>query len=340
MRLILKFRVIFCILIFILFVSCKSSENHSESKTLEAMDTVFRILVFGQNSKKAVGDSVVKINELEKTFSVTDVESQIYGINHRTEPSVLISDDVKQVLDVSLRVAENSKGVFNPFMYPVTFAWGFTSGNYRIPADEEIKELLELTDYKDVLIDGNSLILKSGMMLDFGAVAKGYAGDQVISVLKQNGIKSALLDFGGNVQALGSKVDGSSWKIGIRCPWNEGVAAGLEIVDQAAITSGGYIRYFIGQDGKKYIHIFDGKTGRPAETDLLSVTIVCKSGSYGDALSTACFIMGKNGAIDFWRANKDFEMVLITQDHSIYYTGNLCERLQVIEEFHNIEVIE
>lgn len=335
MRQILKLQAI-VVFIILIFVSCKSSDT----QTLEAMDTVMRIVANGKNSKQACVESVKKIKGLEKVFSVTDSESQLYEINHREVESVQISEDVKKILEASIAVANKSDGVFNPFMYPVTSAWGFTTGNYRIPAEEEIKELLLLVDYRNVLIDGNNLQLQSGMMLDFGAVAKGYTGDQVISILRQNGIKSALLDFGGNVQALGCKPDGSSWKIGIRCPWNDGVAAAIELNNKAAITSGGYIRYFIGDDGQRYIHIFDGTTGFPAESDLLSATIVCDSGTYGDALSTTCFILGKDKAVEFWRKSMDFDMILIGKDRSIYYTGNLYGNLQLIEEFQNIEVIE
>ena len=165
------------------------------------------------------------------------------------------------------------------------------------------------------------------MQLDFGALGKGYAGDRTVQFLKDKGITSALLDFGGNIQALGTKPDGSLWTIGIKNPWNDesnsSVICSLKISDKAVVTSGGYERFFIGTDGKKYIHIFDSKTGCPVQSDLESVSIVCPSGLYADALSTSLFVMGKNQAIAFWKQHQDFDFILLTKDKEMLYSEGL-----------------
>lgn len=337
---------VFAILIF--FDSCKNVRTQS----FEAMDTVMRITVnadsrfiSSKKADKAVSDSINKIQDLEKRISVTDSNSLVYQINHydfsdNPENYFKMDGETCSLLKKSLEIAERTDGVFNPLLFPVTYAWGFTNGNYRIPSDEEICSLMNFTDYKKVKFLDDCVHLEQNMMLDFGAIAKGYTGDLIIELLKSQGVKSALLDFGGNVQAVGGKTDGSCWKVGVRCPWKDGVVAVLDVYDEAVITSGGYIRYFVGQDGKKYIHIFDGRTGKPAESDLLSATIVTGSGAYGDALSTTCFIYGKDEAVNFWRENKDFDMILITKDQSVYYTKNLYGKIQFLEDFKNIEVIE
>jgi len=330
---------VFCGLILVSLLLISSCKN-SSVRNFEAMDTLMRVTVNGKNSEKLALACENRIKELESLLSVTDSQSDVYKMNHGQGSAVEVSEDTVTIIRKSLEVANASSGIFNPLFYPVTEAWGFTKNDYRIPSQSEINSLLELTDYSKVSIQDSFVQIEPNMKFDFGAIAKGYTGDEVIKLLKSKGIKSALLNFGGNVQALGTKPDGSVWKVGIQCPWNNEVAAALEVNNQAVITSGGYIRYFIGEDGKKYIHIFDGRTGYPAESDLLSATIVCDSGCYGDALSTTCFILGKDGAVDFWKKYKDFDMILITKDQSIYYTRNLAGKLHMMETFQNIEVIE
>ena len=183
------------------------------------------------------------------------------------------------------------------------------------------------------------------MQLDFGAVGKGYAGDRAAEILKKNGIKSAILDFGGNIQTIGNKPDGSAWTVGIKNPWaaaegGNAVACGVKIRDKAVITSGGYERFFIGEDGKKYIHIFDGKTGRPVENDLESVTIICEKGLYGDALSTSLFVMGKEKAVQFWKENRDFDFILITKKRELLCTKSIKDEMKIIFDFENISIVE
>jgi thiamine biosynthesis lipoprotein len=176
------------------------------------------------------------------------------------------------------------------------------------------------------------------MELDFGAIGKGYAADKAVEILKSNGIKSALLDFGGNIQAVGKKPDGSLWRVGIKNPWEGGAAAALSVESKAVVTSGGYERYFE-KDGVRYIHIFDPKTGCPSNSNLESVTIVCESGKYADALSTALFVMGKEVAIDFYKANTDFDFVLVTKERELIYSAGLSSFIKPLIEFSRIECV-
>ena len=173
-----------------------------------------------------------------------------------------------------------------------------------------------------------------GMMIDFGAVAKGFASDEAEKILKAYGIGSAILDLGGNIVALGTKPDGTEWNVGIKNPWNgENPVAGIKIKNHCVVTSGGYERFFVGEDGKKYIHIFDGKTGFPVENELESVSVISESGIYADSLSTALFVMGTEKAIDFWKSNRDFDMILITKDKRIFFTKSINEKISVLYDF-------
>lgn len=298
------------------------------------------IQAYGKNAAKANEEVQNRINIIENAISTTKEDSLICRLNSGYESSVKADNDTYNLIDFGLYISEKTDGALNIALYPVTSAWGFTTENYRVPSDEEIRKLLKYTDYSKITLSSkNEVTLQEGMKLDLGAIGKGFAGDRAIDILKNNGITSALLDLGGNIQTIGLKPDGSEWTIGIKNPWDGTIAAGLKINNQAVITSGGYERFFTGDDGKKYIHIFDSKTGRPVENDLASVSIITNSGLYGDALSTALFVMGLDKAIDFWKSNRDFEMIIITEPGDIYYTANLSEKINLISEFNSINII-
>jgi len=329
----------------LLLISCKPK---SSKKSFDAMNTFMVIQSYGRNSELANQEVEKEVLHLEKLISTTDQESQLYQLNHMENPKLLLSAETSQILHYGLELAQKTDGALNPALYPITKAWGFTTGNYRVPEDDEIAALLPLTDYKKITFSQkkeNEITLQPGMMLDLGALGKGYAGDLAIQILKKHGIKSAILDLGGNIQTLGKKPDGSSWAIGIKNPWAKNVVAGISVNDMAVITSGGYERYFTANDGNDYIHIFDGKTGRPVHNDLVSVTIVTHKGIYGDALSTALFVMGKDQAVTYWKKHhsepdQNFDLLLITNDEELIYSPGLQGKLQVLANFSEIIVID
>ena len=326
------------------FFSCKTnSTSSSDVISFEAMNTFMTIKSFGKTAGSANKEAKEKILQIEKLISVTDSQSEIYKINSCDDEEIMLSGEVKDLLTSALNAAYTTDGAFNPFLYPITKEWGFTTKNYHVPEENRIKELLPLTDFTKAEITVAGTLKKSpSMQLDFGGIGKGYAGDMAIKTLKENGISSAILDLGGNVQALGTKPDGSAWNIGLKNPWettSEPVIA-LKIQDCAVITSGGYERYFTGDDGKEYVHIFDSTTGYPVDNDLVSVTIVTKNGITGDALSTALFAMGKEKAINFWENcnTYDFDFILLCKDYSAVYSEGLKEKITNLFDFSKIEI--
>lgn len=150
----------------------------------------------------------------------------------------------------------------------------------HVPPKNEIAQLIEKVDYRKIRLEGNEIRLEPDMMLDIGAVGKGYAGDVVTGLMKEKGITSALLDLGGNIQTIGKKQDGNNWRLGLKDPENDGNLGVLSISDCAVVTSGNYGRYFTGEDGKIYGHIINPETGYPAESGLLSVTVIVQVGLY------------------------------------------------------------
>lgn len=310
--------------------------------TFEAMNTFMTIQCYASNPAKINKQVQERILYLEDLFSTTKENSDIYNINHNQNNFIKVQPETLEIIDFSKTMAVKTGGALNPALYPITSAWGFTTGNYHVPEDSEIQQLLAYTDFNRINLDheNSAVSVADNMMLDLGAVGKGFAGDQAIALMKSKGVKSAILDLGGNIQTLGNKPDGSRWTIGIKNPWGGNAVAGLRISNQVVITSGGYERYFTGDDNRDYIHIFDGTTGRPVANDIASMTIVCDSGLYGDSLSTALFVMGARKAVEYWRANPDFQFLLIKNDGTLIYTKGLEDSINIMSEFSYIQVIE
>ncbi len=164
-------------------------------------------------------------------------------------------------------------------------------------------------------------------------IAKGYASDVVAQLYRDYGIQGGWISLGGNVYAHGTKPDGSFWNVAVRDPNDAAATAALvQLSNEFAVTSGGYQRYFTADDGTVYQHILDPQTGKPAQSDLLSVTIVTDNGTMADAYSTALYVMGETGAVSFWSGNRaDFDMVLITADNRLLYTPGLLGRITTEE---------
>ena len=329
-------------------VSCDSepgigrqrNTERSQAKEREffAMDTYMTFTAYGQEADTALQAAEEEIHKLEGEWSVTDENSEIYKINHSQGAPVMLSQDTEKILDFALEMARQTDGALDPTIYPIMTAWGFTTDQNRIPSSEEIESLLENVGYEQAVLNGNQIQLPAGMELDLGAVGKGYAGDLAAEILKDRGITSALLDIGGNIQAVGSRPDGSDWRLGIRNPFGEGQVGVLFVSDRAVVTSGNYERYFAGDDGQIYGHIIDPSTGYPADTGLASVTIIAEEGKVGDALPTAMFVKGPQEAEEYWRAHQDFDMLMITEDGEIRLTEGIQDSFTLSGSFANMEV--
>lgn len=301
------------------FTLCGCSPSEYQ-QSFFAMDTYMTLTVYGDNAEQAVELARESIYEFEKMLSVTDEESEIYKINNSNGEAVVVSDETAEIIEYSLKISSETDGAFDLTIYPVLSLWGFTKNENNVPDKKEIDALLESIDYNQVELDGNSVTVPEKVMIDLGAIGKGFVGDKTAEQLKAQGVKSALLDIGGNIQAVGSKPDGADWKIGLRSPIDDGVLGVLSISDLAVVTSGNYERYFIDDNGIKYGHIINPDTGYPVENDLLSVTIIGKEGKRCDALSTALFVMGYEKAVEFWKENNDFNMLLVKNNGEIHAT--------------------
>lgn len=296
-----------------------------------AMNTYITMQAGGVEVEAVLREAEELVLQLEGQLSVTDENSEIYAANHSEGQPVPVSTDTEEIISFALSMAEETSGALDPTVYPVLTAWGFTTEERRVPTQSEIDALLPLVDYKQIRLSEGQLTVPQGAAVDLGAVAKGYTGDRVAAFLKEQGVTSALINLGGNVQAVGEKPDGSPWRIGVRDPFSDQNLGVLEVEDCAVVTSGGYQNYFIGEDGTVYWHILDPETGYPARSGLASVTVVAPEGKRCDALSTALFVMGPEDALDFWRTTGGFELILVTEDRQIYVTPGLADAFTLRE---------
>ena len=234
-------------------------------------------------------------------------------------------------------------GAFDITVAPVVSAWGFAGGEeYRVPSQAELDRLLELVDGSAVKLEDGTVTLGPGQAIDLGGVAKGYAADKIVGVLRGHDVPRANISLGGNVLAWGDRPGGTPWRVGIQDPARPGeqdaLAGVVELTDAFAVTSGGYQRYFE-EGGKRYHHIIDPATGCPADSGLTSVTVVAGigegyPGTMCDALSTALFVMGEEKALDFWRTweGTPFELILVTEDGRVVVTEGLADRFTLDED--------
>ena len=332
-------RLIPLLLALLLLAGCARQQEQPATVQFLAMDTFMSIDAYGDGAQQAAQDARDRIQALEGLLSVTDEGSEIYAANHSGGQPLTLSGDTVQVLSLALEMAALTGGAFDPTIYPVVTAWGFTTGSYQVPDQATLEQALALVDYSAVTLDAQSgtLTLPAGMELDLGGIAKGWAGDQAAQLLRQEGITSAIVRLGGNIQLVGSRPDGTPWRVGIQDPDSDGSLAILSVSDCAVVTSGDYQRYFE-QDGQTYCHIIDPATGQPARTGIRSVTVVAPSGGRCDALSTALFVMGLEEGVRFWREQGDFQAVFVMEDGSISITAGLEDSFSLAQGYEDREV--
>lgn len=317
----------------------KAESNEESSKDIFAMDTYMTVTAYGAKAQEAVDEAEAEIQRLDELLSTGNEESEIAQLNQNK--SAILSEDAGYLVERALELNKETDGAFDIAIYPVMEAWGFPTQNYQVPTADTLKSLLKLADASQIIYDENSrkiLFGREGMKIDLGGIAKGYTSSRIMDIYKENNISSGLVNLGGNVQALGTKPDGSKWRVAVQSPDDtEDYLGILSVEDKAVITSGGYERYFE-QDGKTYHHIIDPKTGYPAENGLTSVTVASEDGTLADGLSTSLFIMGKDKAIEFWRVHSDeFDIIMLTDEGKLYVTEGIQDDFSTEMEMEIIE---
>ena len=316
----------FIFLASILFLSCQKEKS---SRTEVALGTVCTVSIFEKTSPSIYDRIFEKINQIENLMSTSLPDSEISKINQNAGiKPVKISLDTFTVLSCAKEIAILSDGAFEPTIGRLVKLWNInsivndTTGKIlpKLPSQSEIEKALAKTDYKKLILDKENqtaFLQTSGMELDVGGIAKGYATDCIVSILKEEKISSALIDLGGNIYAYGYKnqKEKTPWKIGIKNPLNP-TGSPIEIIqceNSSIVTSGIYERFFE-YDGEIYHHLLSAKTGFPENNDLLSVSIICNNSMLCDALSTACFILGKEKGSEFIKKINEENQISISHD--------------------------
>lgn len=325
--------------IFTIFLSACSNKEETPTvkKSAFLMDTLVQIQVHGEDAEKAAEESLNRIEELENLMSKTLEDSEIYKINDNPEKKVNISDDTKLVLEKSLEYAEITEGKFDPTIGLLVDLWGIGTDAARVPSDSEIEKALNNTGYQKLNIYDNQVEIEKGVQLDLGGIAKGYAADQVKAIADRHDVDSAFVNLGGNVLVIGNKPDGSKWRVGIQDPrqGRGSVMAVIEASDKTIVTSGNYERYFE-KDGEIYHHILNPETGYPADTNLLSVSIISENSFDADALSTSVYILGLEKGMQFIEDMEDVEVMFITDELDVYLSSGLKDAVEIKDKKFNL----
>ena len=324
------------ILTLCLYLTGCGKQTTEATAQIFAMDTVMEVAAYGEHAEQAVKSTEKRIEELENRLSRTKADSLVSGLN-RDGSIRHLTYDYWNLIARAKEYRDATNGAFDITIAPVMDAWGFTGDSFRVPEQSELDTLLKKVNSDAIQMLGSpsdSVTLGEGQAIDLGE-----------QTFRANGIESGKISLGGNVFVLGTKPDGSDWRVGIKDPRNEsGLAAILSLRDAYAITSGGYERYFE-ENGKTYHHIIDPATGYPAYSGLLSVTVVADAngpdqewvqpgnGTMCDAFSTALFVMGEEQALDFWRnGGYDFDLVLVTEDGRVVITAGLADRFEEVKD--------
>lgn len=315
----------------ILLSGCSGLSGEREQIYTDTLfDTVVRIEIYD-----SVDDDVLKgcediCKKYDAMFSNKNADSEISRINAAGGSPVEVSGETVKLIKKALYYSEFSNGLFDITIAPVSDLWDFHSETPTPPAPEVLSEAVSHVDYKNIVIKDNTIKLADPhAAIDVGGIAKGYIADRVKEYLKKQGVRHAIINLGGNVLAMGGRLDGSDYNIGIQKPFDDAgePITSVRVSNKSVVTSGTYQRYFEA-GGKLYHHILDPGTGLPCENNLHSVTIITDSSLTADALSTTCFLLGLDKSLKLLDQLDNVDAVFITKDNKIHYSRNFQHKLK------------
>ena len=318
--------------LFLLFAyivsSCAGCSSPLESESLKMtgtyFDTVVQVEAWGADR-----EILDRCEELcayyENLLSPSIEESEIYKINQSHGLPVTVSDETAGLLRLGIHYGELSGGKFDITIASASELWDFTGNSSgTVPDPSALEEAVSHIDYRCIKIEGNTVTLTDPeAKIDLGGIAKGYIADQLKEYLTSAGVRHALINLGGNVLTLGGRYDGSDFRIGIQKPFSEdGTVLGtVSVSDSSVVSSGDYERYFR-KNGAIYHHILEPDTGYPVQNDLDQVTIISDRSVDGDALSTACYVLGLEDGMELVRSMEGIEAVFVTKDGELHTSSS------------------
>lgn len=324
--------IILVFLVFILFYRQKFPQPQSEPifGTAFKLNTVISVKIYDSDDEALIDEVFALCDKYEALFSRTMESSEIYKLNHGTLPQeadgFLISPETAELISEGIEYSRISDGCFDITIEPVSSLWQFTSTEKEtpktVPSKDQLTAALPLVNYQNIILTGNHIqFKKEGMGIEPGAIAKGYIADRMKDFLLSKGVKSAIINLGGNVLCIGKKPDGTPFQVGIQKPFadrNETIAS-IPVSDKSVVSSGIYERFFE-KDGKFYHHILNPETGYPYDNSLVSVTIISDKSVDGDGLSTSCFALGLEKGMELIDSLPDVHALFITDDYELHYS--------------------
>ncbi len=325
------FPLIFSLSLLLIFSlsACSSINRQSTEKYTKTgfyLDTVVSVTVYSGEDSLYLDECLALCGEYEKIFSRTDPESELYKLNFTD--SMEVSPALSELIKTALDYCAISDGRFDITMGALSDMYAFSSESPTLPSDEAIADALEHIGYEKITLEGNTVTIgDTEAVIDLGAIAKGYIADALADFLRSKGVESAIIDLGGNILCLGSKPDGSDFKIGIQYPYRDSnqLIDTISVADMSVVTSGVYQRWFE-QDGETYHHILDPQTGRSLNNGLISVSIISRRSTDCDALSTTAFAMGLEEGMALINSLPDTWAVFITEDMALHYSEGFEEQ--------------
>lgn len=349
----MKWLKLFVLFTFLLITGCQSKEDISTSNVYEPVSqnkhllgTIVTVTLYDNPEQEIFDEIFNSMEKIEAEMTINNATtSEVIEINKQAGIDyVKVSKQTFDVIKSGLYYSKLGNGNFDITVGPLVKLWeiGFTDAH--VPNSDEIAESLTHINYQKVLLDEENQAVKledKGMQLDLGGIAKGYAADVAVEILKKHGNKQAIINLGGNVYAYGEKPNGDAFRIGVQNPFSpRGASLGvLSVKDKTIVTSGTYERYFE-QDGIIYHHILDPKTGYPVENNLKSVTIVTESSMTADALSTMTFVLGLDEGMKLVESLPDVEALFITNDQKLYASSGFLENFELTDSNFSIETLE
>jgi thiamine biosynthesis lipoprotein len=309
-------------------------ENRPAAQTTHcAMGTVMTHKAFGLNAEDSLTVVCREVAWVEGLLSRFLPDSEISRVNGSAGiKSEKVSLETYDVLSKAVGFSRSFPGCFDVTIEPLVTLWSMGQKSCAQPAESSIKQVLPLVNYRDLILDPREItagLRNAGQSVDLGGIGKGFASDRIREVFKTFGVSSAYSNLGGNVVTVGAKPDGSLWQIGIQHPRQEDSLIGsVSVVNQTVVTSGDYQRYFTDSQGKRHHHILDPTTGYPAESGLISVSIVSEKSFAADTLSTALFVAGMEKGLAFLRSFPETEAIVVDSDLQVYVTPGLRYRFQ------------
>lgn len=286
-------------------------------------------------------DLIGLIDQYEYMISKSITTSEISEINENAGiRPVKVSKEIIELLNISNTYSNDSNGLFDVSIGALVDLWGIGTKEAHIPEEADIKQSMSTVDYKKIIFDEQNqtvFLEESDMVMDLGAIAKGYIADRVKDLILEKGYESAIVNLGGNVLTVGNKPNSDSWSIGVRDPRKDSVTEMgiLRLEDNSIVSSGVYERYFIEGD-IRFHHIINPKTGYPEQNDMMSISIVSEKSVDGDALSTTVFLMGLERGLEYIETLENIEAVFIMNDLSVYISSGLREKFILVNQDYTL----